>query len=169
MQRKRWLFMAIVGAALAAGCGGDDAGTPAGGEATAAEETTTAEHEAGEPVKITLEAVDDSGVSGEATLSESEAEGPPEFTVELVVEPAGADSRPAHIHDVTCAEYAKITDSDAQAETVVDTLSSVEQGKSNSTVPGELTERTTGEYSINVHSAFIPFPAVACGDIPAHE
>jgi Flp pilus assembly protein TadG len=168
MQQKLWVALALVGAAFSAGCGGDDAGAPAADEATAEQTTTAAGHEAGEPVKVTLEEVDGSGVSGEATLSAA-AEGSSTFTVEVEVGPAGANSRPAHIHDVTCAEYAQIEDSDEQAATVTDTLENVDEEGSTSTVRVELTERTTGEYSINVHSAFIPFPAVACGDIPAHE
>jgi predicted small lipoprotein YifL len=163
-------FLLLVLLLSAAGCGGNgDAETPAAEEMTATEETSATEHETGEPLEIELSAVNDSGVSGTATLSESEGDGPPKFTVELTAEPAGDASRPAHIHNVTCAEYAKIKDYDAQAKTVSDTLSNVDQGKSTSTVPGKLTERTTGEYSINVHASAIPFPAIACGDIPAHE
>jgi hypothetical protein len=169
MQHKVWLAVSLVGLTLAAGCGGDDAGTPAAEGTTATEEMTTTEHEAGEPVEVALSEVDDSGVSGTAMLSESGGEGPPKVTVELSVEPPGEQSRPAHIHNVTCAEYTKIEDTDAQAKTVVDMLSNVGQGTSTSTFPGELSQRTTGEYSINVHSSAIPFPAIACGDIPAHE
>ena len=167
MQQKVSFALALAAAALAAGCGGDDTGAPAADETTSAEQTT-ADHEAGEPVKVALEEVDGSGVSGEATLSEG-AGGSSTFTVEVEVEPAGADSRPAHIHNVTCAEYAQLEDSDAEAATVTDPLENVGDEGSTSTVQAELTERATGEYSINVHSAFIPFPAVACGDIPAHE
>jgi hypothetical protein len=171
MQHKGWLAVALVGLTLAAGCGGDNAGTPAA-ETTAAEETTpteetsTTEHEGA--VQVELAAVNDSGVSGTATLVEGEGDGIPTFTVEVKVDPAGDESRPAHIHDVTCAEYAKIKDFDAQTRTVADTLSNVDQGTSTSTVAGKLAERTTGEYSINVHSSANPFPAIACGDIPQH-
>lgn len=167
MPRQGWLALVFVAIVFAAGCGGDDAGAPAG-EETTTEETTATGHEAGEPVEIELHAVDDSGVSGTATLSEGEGDGPPTFTVQLTAEPAGEAARPAHIHDVTCAEYAEITDTDEQARTVVDTLTNVDQGTSTTTVPGKLTERTTGEYSINIHASAIPFPAIACGDVPAH-
>jgi hypothetical protein len=174
VQRQRWLALALVAVVFAVGCGGDDeAGTPAAEdtsatETTATEETTATGHEAGEPIEVTLDAVDDSGVSGTATLAEGEGDREPTFTVDVTVEPAGQSARPAHIHDVTCAEYAEITDTDEQAKTVVDTLTNVGGEPSTTSVSGELAERTTGEYSINVHASAIPFPAIACGDIPAH-
>jgi hypothetical protein len=148
------------------GCGGGDEenGSPA-------EEAPTAEHEAAAPVEVELNAVNDSGMSGQATLREVEAEDGaiPTFEVEISLTPAGdGASLPAHIHNVTCAEYAKIKDPGAQLQTVQAPLSNVDDGSSKSTAAGALADRMTGEYSINVHEAASPFPAVACGDIPAH-
>ncbi len=150
------------------GCGGSDGenGTAAG------QATTTAAHEVAAPVEVSLSAVNGSGMNGQATLTEVEAEegAIPTFEVEISLTPAADEaSLPAHIHNVTCAEYAKIKDPGDQLLTVKTGLSNVDGGSSKSTAAGDLAERTTGEYSINVHEAAAPYPAVACGDIPAHD
>jgi hypothetical protein len=76
-------------------------------------------------------------------------------------------SHPAHIHEGTCAEYAELTDFDAQFATVRDSLHDVVDGKSTTEVLlTPLVERTTGGYSINLHEPTGSFPTVACGDIP---
>lgn len=143
----------LVGAVLVAGCGGDD------------ESESTAAARADEPETVTVELaeVEGSGISGSATLAPRADKS---FDVAVRLTGAGP-THPAHIHDVTCAEYAAIDGFDAQLATVVDTLADVRDGASKTTVGlTELAERTTGGYAINVHAPASPFPVVACGDIP---
>jgi hypothetical protein len=76
------------------------------------------------------------------------------------------DSQNAHIHDVSCAEYAAMTRFDERLETVVDWLSNLAKGRSTTSVEQPLSERATGTFSINVHEQNAPYTVVACGDIP---
>lgn len=147
-----------------AGCGGDDdaADEPAG-EVTTEE---TAADEATGPLTIELEEVNDSGQSGTATLVPDKVGTIETFKIHLEIEPPLDSPQMAHVHNATCAEYAKIKAFDKQIATVHSPLADVRDGKSEeSTVPGSV---ATGEYSINVHEPASPFPAVACGDIPKH-
>jgi hypothetical protein len=76
-------------------------------------------------------------------------------------------SGPAHIHDVTCADYRALKDFDAQLGTVSVPLADLVDGKSRTSVDkGPLSEYRTAGFSINVHSYEGGFPVVACGDIP---
>jgi hypothetical protein len=142
-------------AAVLGGCGGDEESAPT---------TAPAAREA-QVVTSRIDEVDGSGISGTATLTPQAGK---RFAVAVRLNGTGdGASHPAHIHDVTCDEYAKLTDFDAQLATVKDSLSNVTDGVSQTTVGlTELSERTTGGYSINVHAPESPFPAVACGDIP---
>jgi hypothetical protein len=143
-----------VAAVIVAGCGGDDEPGP-----------VAAPQQEQEAVTVDISAVEGSGISGTATLTPRMGK---RFDVMVrMTGTASGPSHPAHIHDVTCAAYAKLTDFDAQLATVTDSLSNVDDGVSETTVAlTELSERTTGGYSINVHAPEGPFPAVACGDIP---
>jgi hypothetical protein len=143
----------LAAAAVLVGCGGDD--DPGSNAAPEAQKV--------EAVTAQISEVDDSGISGTATLTPRTGK---RFDVTVRLTGSGL-SHPAHIHDTTCAEYAKLADFDAQLATVKDSLSNVTDGVSETTVGlTALSERTTGGYSINVHAPESPFPAVACGDIP---
>jgi hypothetical protein len=146
---------------LAACGGGDNDGE------TAAEETTT--EMAAEPVTIDLAEEHNSGQSGTATLTPAEKGAIPTFEVVLRLDPPLDGPFPAHIHSVTCAEFEDDLTEEKVFATVVAVLSDVREGKSTSAAPGSLAERTTGEYSINVHDPAKAFETVACGDIPSAE
>ena len=118
-----------------------------------------------QPLEIELKTQNDSGQTGTATLT-ADGEG-----FRVVVEVTAPTKFPgpvqhAHIHNVTCRDYAKITGFDRQLATVVDELSDLTDGRSTTTVSTPLSERTTGTYSINVHEQNDPYTAVACGDVP---
>ena len=103
-------------------------------------------------VYVTLDELNDSGMSGEAELTETD-DG---TRVSLMVDGATGD-HPVHIHFGTCDNLgevaAPLTDIDAN-------------GKSETTVDLTLDELTSGEYAINAHeSAENITNYVACGDI----
>ena len=120
---------------------------------------------AGPPVEVELSAEHQSGMTGVATLRPIDEQS---FEVTMTVrggdDPA-AGSPLAHIHDVTCAQYRALTDFDEQYATVVDPLQDVYEHTSTTVVAAPLAARTTGAYSINVHSA-ATLATIACGDIP---
>jgi hypothetical protein len=144
-------------------CGGSDDG----GEATPVEQTPpaqTAATEAPEPITINLREVNNSGQSGTATLIAGKVGEIETFDVQIEIEPAVASPQMAHVHRVTCNEYAKVKALNEQIATVHSPLADVREGKSESkNVPGSI---ATGDFSINIHEPAHPFPAVACGDIP---
>jgi hypothetical protein len=144
-------------------CGGDD------NEAAAPTEETTTQ-EAARPVTVELAEEHDSGQSGTATLTQVGEGAIPTLEVVISLTPPTDASMPAHIHKVTCAEY------EAELDTVEEIMASIQSfltdvrnGESKSTVPGSLEERTTGEYSINVHDPARASETVVCGDIPSAE
>jgi hypothetical protein len=158
MATKLSLFLAVI-ALGAAACGGGD-----NGDEAAPTETATTSPEASEPIIVELHEVNDSGQSGSATLVPGKVGTIETLKVSLEIEPALDLPQMAHVHRVTCAEYAKIKGIDKQILTVHSPLADIRDGKAEaSTVPGSV---ATGEFSINVHEPESPFPAVACGDIP---
>jgi hypothetical protein len=151
---------ALVVALAACGGSGGDAVEPATENRPQATTTTSPV----EPIIVELEEVNASGQSGTATLVPGKVGTIETFDVLLEIEPALDSSQMAHVHRVTCAEYAKVKGIDAQIATVHSPLTDIRDGKSESgNVPGSI---ATGEFSINVHEPGHPFPAVACGDIP---
>jgi hypothetical protein len=138
---------ALVAVAALAGCGGGDDG------------------ESGS-VEVQLLETNASGLEGTATIVPTEdGEG---MVVRVELSPAPDGGNPAHIHNVSCAEYAGMTDFAAQLETVEDTLLDLRDGVSETTLAvTPVGERATGTFSINVHEPSGSFPTVACGDIPA--
>jgi hypothetical protein len=72
----------------------------------------------------------------------------------------------AHIHNVTCAKYARIRSLNGKSATIADPLTSVSRGRSTSYVYLPLAKRTTGRFAINVHAQDYPYTTVACGNIP---
>jgi hypothetical protein len=158
---SRAMGLAVLVVALAAcGGGGDDAVEPATENRVQAETTASP----AEPIVVKLDEVNDSGQSGTATLVPGKVGTIETFEILLEIEPALDSSQMAHVHRVTCAEYAKVKGINAQIGTVHSPLTDIRDGKSESrNVPGSI---ATGEFSINVHEPAHPFPAVACGDIP---
>jgi hypothetical protein len=115
--------------------------------AAAQEESTT----------ITMDALNDSGVSGEATLTAAGEE-----TVVSVALDGATGDHPAHIHMGTCdtlnpnPEYV-LTDIDAD-------------GASETTVPVALSDLLASEYAINVHLSVDEIETyVSCGTIVASD
>ena len=103
-------------------------------------------------VYVTLDELNDSGMSGEAELTETE-DG---TQVSLMVEGA-TGGHPVHIHFGTCDNLGEI----AAPLTDIDAT-----GMSETTVDLTLDELTSGEYAINAHeSAANITNYVACGDI----
>jgi Domain of unknown function (DUF4331) len=103
-------------------------------------------------VYVTLDELNDSGLSGEAELTETE-DG---TRVSLMVEGA-TGGHPVHIHFGTCDNLGEI----AAPLTDID-----ESGKSETTVDLTLDELTSGEYAINAHESVANITDyVACGDI----
>ena len=144
---------------LAACGGGDESPAPA---RSAAPTATAAAAEADTTVAFKLREENGSGISGTARLKG----GDDGFTVTLAAKRPRA-SGPAHIHDVTCADYRALKDFDAQLGTVSVPLADLVDGKSRTSVDkGPLSEYRTAGFSINVHSYEGGFPVVACGDIP---
>lgn len=74
-------------------------------------------------------------------------------------------SQNAHVHNVTCAKYARMKSFGARLATVTDWLSNLTRGRSTTHVSVPLAKRTTGRFAINVHEQNSPYTVVACGDI----
>ena len=121
---------------------------------------------AGEKTTIALRQQNRSGQSGTATLIE-QADGT--FTVKIRMSKPVRLPGPrqnAHIHNVTCAKYARMKSFNAQLATVVDWLSNLSRGRSTTHVSVALAKRTTGRYAINIHEQNPSYTVVACGNIP---
>lgn len=106
------------------------------------------------PITINLEAQNDSGESGSATLT---PEGDnTKVVIELPNAPAGV-AQPAHIHMGTCANLDKAPK--WKLESVID-------GKSTTLVPVSLKTILKDKTAINVHKSPAEIQVyVACGDI----
>jgi hypothetical protein len=168
---------AIVFVALAVlfggACGGESNAEEAGtaltenGTTSGAEpQTTTSTATGAGEVTIDLAEQNDSGQTGSATLR---ASGDESFDVLIEMSPPAkfpGNSQNAHIHEVSCAEYAAMKGFTERLETVVDWLSNLAKGRSTTTVQQPLSERADGTFSINVHEQNTPYTVVACGDIP---
>jgi hypothetical protein len=127
-----------------AATGGTTTAAGSGAEATPAME----ERE----VSVTLDALNGSGMSGEAELTETD-DG---TQVSLMVEGA-TGGHPVHIHFGTC---------DNLGEVAVPLADIDESGMSETAVDLTIDELTSGEYAINAHeSAENITNYVACGDI----
>jgi hypothetical protein len=103
-------------------------------------------------VTVELAELSDSGIMGEATLTET-ADG---TQVSLMVEGA-TGGHPVHVHNGNCAVLgevaAPLTDIDAA-------------GMSETTVPLTIDELTSGQYAINAHESVENIATyIACGDI----
>ena len=86
----------------------------------------------------------------------------------ITITPDTGESNPAHIHNVTCAQYRSMSGFGTRLATVDDGLKALDRGRSETVVAVELPARTNGRYSINVHKPAHPYDVIACGDIPRH-
>jgi hypothetical protein len=166
MGRAAVIALAVAVLALSpAGCGGDRAAE------SAAEETTA--QDAGEPVTVELEEMNDSGYTGTATLKPIEGT-IPTFEAVVTVTPPSPNPQLVAIHRVTCGRYDPEIPAgasldvifEAVSETTVNELGEVREGKTRTTASGSLAERTKGGHSIIVHDNAPPYRPVACGDMP---
>jgi hypothetical protein len=159
-SRVKPATLALVLALVLPACGGDgDEAAP--GEQPPAESAAT---EAPEPITVELAEVNGSGQSGTATQVPRRVGAIDVYTVRIELGPAVESRQMAHVHSVTCAEYAALTDLDEQLATVQSPLADVVSGESETAnISGAA---TAGGRSINVHEPNQPYPAVACGDIP---
>ena len=157
MQRRRALYLGM-GLVIAAGLA-----LPAYGGSRAV------------VLKVPLKTVNGSGQSGVAILTEIGSGSAARVRVVLkITKGKPGPGEPAHIHNVTCAQYARIAPHPrnptpkqfaAQGATISDVLNGLDGGKSVSTAYEPLAKLTTGHYSINVHQASLTNMAVACGTI----
>jgi len=118
--------------------------TKAEGEEAATSETVTVE----------LGVVNNSGVSGEATLT------PVDNKTKVVIKLTGAPegiAQPTHIHQGTCENLG----------VPQYPLEGAKNGESETTVDVKLSDLTTGDFAINVHKSEKEISTyVACGEIP---
>jgi hypothetical protein len=106
------------------------------------------------PLTIKIEAQNDSGESGTATLTPED--GKTKVVIELKNTPAGV-AQPAHIHLGTCAKLDKAPKWK---------LEPVKDGKSTTIVPVSLATIMKDKTAINVHKSAAEIQHyVACGDI----
>jgi hypothetical protein len=163
--------LAVLGLTLVlAACGGEggtEQAEPEDREPQPANETAPPAPPPDGPITIELEEQNASGQAGTATLRRR---GNRAFEVAIEMSPPAkfpGGAQNAHIHNVTCADYAAMTDFNKQLATVVDWLSSLSKGSSTTKVEVPLAERATGAYAINVHEQNAPYTVVACGNIRA--
>lgn len=119
MNRYLRLACSLAFAAVIGGCGVD-----AGAERS---------------VELVLRTLNSSGVEGRVTLVEV---GPDRTRVEIVVEPAGHASMPAHVHPGSCADL--VPQPKYALENVID-------GRSTTEVPASLDDLTAGDQALNLH------------------
>jgi len=107
-----------------------------------------------EALTIDLEEQNDSGISGTATITPT---GTDEFEVLVELEGAGAGPQPAHIHAGSCADL---------DPTPRYPLTSVEEGRSETTVQASPLDLVSQPHAINVHKSETEADVyVACGDL----
>ena len=164
MTPRLTILVAVALAALSlsiAACGGEDEaeegqqGTAAQTQETATDEGGAAEAtgDLGEARVLALAEQNDSGLSGEATISPTSDEA---VKVAIDLEDSGDVPRPAHIHEGSCDELGAIAFP----------LDNVEGGNSSTAVDVSLQELEDGDYAINVHESEEAIETyVACTDI----
>ncbi len=152
-----------------AACGGSSGNEQSGekqGATGSSPPPATKTKESDGAMTVALEEENGSGQAGTAVLREKTDEA---FEILIEMSPPTkfpGEAQNAHIHNVTCAEYARLKGFNEQLETVVDGLASLSDGRSRGEVGVPLAERTTGTFAINVHEQNAPYTVVACGDIP---
>ena len=169
MSGKRWIYLFLgavaIGSLAFAACGDDDDDDDADVAEEVAEEATEAEGEAteaeepagGEAVELDLEALNDSGVSGTASLTDNG-----DGTTDVVLTVEGDDAtvpHPAHIHldPGECLE----------AGDIIADLTPVEGGSSTTTVDVALADIQATEHVIIIHESVENIQNyIACAEIP---
>lgn len=148
MGLRSLLALALSAAALlAAGCGGSETSDASGDDGAA-------DGSSGKTVTIELDAQNDSGESGTATLT---ADGATTRIVLALENPASDSPQPAHIHKGVCAEL-----DPAPAYP----LANVTDGAAETTVDVPLDELKNGRFAINVHKSEAEAEVyVSCGTI----
>jgi hypothetical protein len=108
---------------------------------------------ASETVTVELKAVNDSGVSGKATLT------PMDNKTMVTIDLTGAPQdivQPAHIHQGTCENLGAPKYP----------LEAVKNGKSETTIDAKLSDLTAGDLAINIHKSEEEMSVyAACGEI----
>jgi hypothetical protein len=137
-MRKQLALVLVVPVLFLGACGGDEEpSTPTAKTAT-----------------VTFSPQNNSGITGTATLTEA---GTASTKVVVTLTGAGAGPQPIHIHPGTCANLDPAP---------LHSLTSVVDGKSETTVSAGLADLQGGKFAINVHkSAAEAQIYVACGDI----
>jgi hypothetical protein len=115
-------------------------------------------------VTVTLKTRNVSGRSGVATVSEASGKTVVTITMRGTSRFKGR-SELAHLHRVTCAQFAHIPSSQ-QAASLETQLFNVVRNRSRTEMYVPLSLLTDGKHSIQVHEQNPPWTAVACGDIP---
>jgi hypothetical protein len=155
VRRLRPLLAPVIVALALSGCGGSEAPEPARQEASKPSSSA---------IPFPLGEENESGRTGEAFVQPGDDGG---MRVLLKLGDGAGESNPAHIHNVTCEQYRRMNSFNDQLATVENTLETLHEGQSDSTVSGvSMSARTTGTYSVNVHEPAHPYKVVACGDIP---
>lgn len=144
---RNLLTVALTAAALSlSACGGEDEEPAVSGEATPTEQ---------ESVTVELQEQNDSGQTGQATLT-SEGE---QTRVALQLEDPPSAPQPVHIHEGTCEEL---------DPTPAHPLENLTDGASETVVDVPLSELQTGEFAINAHASEADAKTyVACGAVPS--
>lgn len=169
MSGKRWIYLFLgavaIGSLAFAACGDDDDDDDDDVAEEVAEEATEAEEEAteaeepagGEAVELDLEALNDSGVSGTATLTDNG-----DGTTDVVLTVEGDDAtvpHPAHIH-IDPGECLDAAD-------IIADLTPVEGGSSTTTVDVALADIQATEHVIIIHESVENIQNyIACAEIP---
>ena len=108
-------------------------------------------------VTVALAQQNGSGESGTATLTKMGSQTKVVIDLKGTSDTAVAIAQPAHIHKGSCAKL---------DPTPAYSLTSVESGKSSTTVDAKLDDLQKGAYAINVHKSAADIKTyVACGDI----
>jgi len=140
--------LAVVLAAVLAGCGGGGGGNKDG---------TTTSGGGKRSVLVQLQEQNFSGEAGNVTLT---AQGP---KTRVVIEMASyaANAQPAHIHEGTCAHL---------SFQPAFPLKDVKAGRSTTVVNVSLKALLNGKYAVNLHRSAKQMKIyVACGDITTHS
>jgi hypothetical protein len=166
LSRKRWFYPFLGAVAIAslafAACGDDDDDDDADVAEEATEEPTeeateAPTEEAAAPVELDLEALNESGVSGTATLTDNG-----DGTTDVVLAVEGDDQtvpHPAHIH-VDPGECLDAAD-------IIADLTPVEGGASTTTVDVALADIQATEHVIIIHESVENIGNyIACAEIP---
>lgn len=142
---RHLLTVALTAAVLGlSACGGEEEEPAVSGE-----ETTTEQ----ESVTVELQEQNDSGQSGEATLT-PEGE---QTRVALQLENPPSEPQPVHIHEGTCEEL---------NPTPAHPLENLTDGASETLVDVPLSELQAGEFAINAHASEADAQTyVACGAV----